>query len=65
MLVEDNGTSKIYGKTGSGQGGKAWFVGFKEQDEKRDYFAVYLDDQDKKEDINGQKAKEIALKFII
>ena len=56
--------SKIYGKTGSGQDGKAWFIGFKEQYGTRDYFAVYLDDQDKQEDINGQKAKEIAFKIM-
>lgn len=64
MLVEDNGTSKIYGKTGSGQDGKAWFIGFKEQGDTCDYFTVYLDDQEKQEDINGQKAKEIALKIM-
>ncbi len=65
MLVEDNGTSKIYGKTGSGPDGKAWFIGFKEQGDKREYFAVYLNDRNKQEEINGQKAKEIALKIMV
>lgn len=64
MLVEDNGINKVYGKTGSGPDGKAWFIGFKEQEDKRYYFSVYLDDKDRQEEINGQKAKEIALKII-
>lgn len=57
MLVEDNGASKIYGKTGSGSYGKAWFIGFKEQGDKRKYFAVYLNDKDKQEDVIGMCPK--------
>lgn len=64
MLVEDNKTNKIYGKTGSGPNGQAWFVGFKESNNKRIYFAVYLNDSSKQEVVNGQKAKEIALKIM-
>lgn len=64
MLVSSDESGKNYGKTGSGTDGKAWFVGFKEKDDKRKYFAIYLDDSDKKESINGQKAKEIALKIM-
>ena len=31
MLVDENDSQKIYGKTGSGNG-EAWFVGFSESD---------------------------------
>lgn len=65
MLIEDKGSNKIYGKTGTGPDGKAWFIGFKEQEDNRYYFSVYLDDKDSQEEINGQKAKEIALEFIL
>lgn len=60
MLAEENGDEKIYGKTGSGNG-KAWFVGFSETIEERTYFAVYLNDNTQKDNISGNKAKEIAL----
>lgn len=61
MLADDNGTRKIYGKTGSGQNGRAWFVGFAEENGHREYFAVYLDDENHKEQVSGEKAKEIAI----
>ena len=61
MFIADDGTNQIYGKTGTGLDGKAWFIGFKEHGDKRKYIAVYLDAPDKKENINGQLAKEIAL----
>lgn len=64
MFVSDDANGKIYGKTGSGSDGKAWFVGFKETGDKRKYFAIYLDDSDNKEKVNGQKAKEIALRIM-
>lgn len=61
MLVAESDTYKIYGKTGSGSAGKAWFVGFKEKDERNEYFAVCLDDEENKDRISGNAAKEIAL----
>ena len=64
MLVDENDTQKIYGKTGTGGNGKAWFVGFLESDGERKYFAIYLDDIEQKEVVSGNKAKEIALEIL-
>ncbi|MDE6663641.1 MAG: serine hydrolase [Lachnospiraceae bacterium] len=58
----DNGC--LYGKTGSGIDGKAWFVGFAEENDNRIYFAVYLDDMQNKEIVSGNKAKEIAISIL-
>ena len=58
----DNGC--LYGKTGSGTDGKAWFVGFIEENDNRIYFAVYLDDMQNKEIVSGNKAKEIAMSIL-
>ena len=54
---------KTYGKTGSGINGHAWFVGFIEENEQRYYFAVYIDDNSK-DDISGNTAKEIAVNIL-
>lgn len=56
--------SGIYGKTGTGVKGQAWFVGFSEDGDNRRYFAVYLEDADHSEQVSGKKAKEIAVKII-
>lgn len=64
MLVDENDTQKIYGKTGTGGNGKAWFVGFSESNGERKYFAIYLDDMEQKEQVSGNKAKEIALEIL-
>lgn len=64
MLTQDNGTQQIYGKTGSGSDGEAWFVGFIETAEQRRYFAVYLNDVSQEDQISGSIAKEIALKIL-
>lgn len=64
MLTQDNGTQQIYGKTGSGSDGEAWFVGFIETAEQRRYFAVYLNDVSQEDQISGSTAKEIALKIL-
>lgn len=64
MLVQDNEEQKIYGKTGSGSDGEAWFVGFSEKEQQRQYFAVYLSDSARVGQISGSAAKEIALKII-
>ena len=44
MLIEDEQEKKVYGKTGSGTNGEAWFIGFTEKGQQREYFAVYLED---------------------
>lgn len=64
MLIQDNEEQKIYGKTGSGSDGEAWFVGFTEKEQQRQYFAVYLSDSAQAGLISGSAAKEIALKII-
>jgi len=64
MLIQDNEEQKIYGKTGSGSDGEAWFVGFTEKEQQRQYFAVYLSDSARAGQISGSAAKEIALKII-
>jgi len=61
MLVQDCSGVRIYGKTGSGVCGNAWFVGFCERESRRYYFAVYLEDQ--KGEVSGAVAKGIALKI--
>lgn len=63
MLVNETDSQKIYGKTGSGSNGDAWFVGFSEKQGKKQYFAIYLNDNAKKETINGNTAKELTLKI--
>ena len=55
--------SKIYGKTGSGNG-EAWFVGFSESDGERKYIAIYLNDSEHRDQISGNKAKEMALEIL-
>lgn len=64
MLTEETDTQKIYGKTGSSGNGEAWFVGFAETEGERKYFAVYLNDREKKQQISGNQAKEIALHIL-
>lgn len=64
MLIEDNKEKKIYGKTGSGSNGEAWFIGFTEKGQQREYFAIYLNDSLQREQISSSVAKEIAIKII-
>lgn len=64
MLIEDEQGKKVYGKTGSGTNGEAWFIGFTEKGQQREYFAVYLEDSLQKERVSSSLAKEIALKII-
>ncbi len=63
MLVDENDSQKIYGKTGSGNG-EAWFVGFSESSEERRYIAIYLNDSEHRDQVSGNKAKEIALDIL-
>ncbi len=58
----DNGC--LYGKTGSGTDGNAWFVGFMEESDSKTYFAVYLEDMQNKDIVSGNKAKEIAISIL-
>lgn len=58
----DNGC--LYGKTGSGTDGNAWFVGFIEGSDSKTYFAVYLEDMQNKDIVSGSKAKEIAISIL-
>lgn len=60
MFVADSGEQKIYGKTGSGLDGQAWFVGFLEKNNDIEYFAIYLEDSNQKERVSGKIAKEIS-----
>lgn len=64
MLIEDGQEKKVYGKTGSGTNGEAWFIGFTEKGQQREYFAVHLEDSLQKERVSSSLAKEIALKII-
>lgn len=69
MLVQQDGNVFVYGKTGTGKNAatgnsdNAWFVGMFENHRERNYFAVRLTDENRK-DVNGPKAKEIALNII-
>ena len=64
MYIADLDNGRLYGKTGSGTGGNAWFVGFMEESDKWICFAVYLDDMQNKEIVSGNKAKEIAIDIL-
>lgn len=64
MLIKADKNIRIYGKTGTGLNGRAWFVGFVSKQNKNIYFAVYLNDKEYEESISGGIAKEIALKII-
>lgn len=59
MYVAELENGILYGKTGTGAD-KAWFVGFMEQNGKKIYLAVYLEDTQNEDDISGVKAREIA-----
>lgn len=62
MLINTDGSEKIYGKTGTGMD-SAWFVGFMEKQDVPTYFAVYLKDETS-EEVTGAKAREIALTLL-
>lgn len=63
-VPNENSSQKIYGKTGTGVHENAWFVGFSESGGERKYFAIYLKDDMKGEQVSGAKAKEIALEVL-
>lgn len=64
MYLAEFDYGSLYGKTGSGTGGNAWFVGFVEKNDNRIYFAVYLEDMQNKDIVSGNKAKEIAISIL-
>ncbi len=64
MYIAELGNASLYGKTGSGTDGNAWFVGFIEENGNRNYFAVYLEDIQNKETVSGNKAQEIAIDIL-
>jgi len=64
MYIEDVNGKKIYGKTGTGADGEAWFVGFAEKNDEREYFAIYLNDNNQSETVSGNAAKAIAIEII-
>lgn len=63
MLVSED-PKRIYGKTGSGPNGEAWFVGFSEEDGDRKYFAIYLNDHAQQNNVSGNVAKEIGIELL-
>ena len=54
---------KTIPRTGSGNG-EAWFVGFSESSGERRYIAIYLNDSEHRDQISGNKAKEMALEIL-
>jgi len=69
MQVQKNENVSVYGKTGTGKdkdtghSDNGWFVGMIEKGDNKYYFAVRLTDE-KSSNVNGPKAKEIALNII-
>lgn len=64
MYVTELDNCSLYGKTGSGTSGNAWFVGFVEESGSKTYFAVYLEDMQSKDIVSGKMAKEIAINIL-
>ena len=64
MYIAELDNGSLYGKTGSGTDGKAWFVGYIEKSDNKIYFAIYLDDMQNREVVSGNKAKEIAISIL-
>lgn len=64
MYISEFENGSLYGKTGSGTNGEAWFIGFIEKNDNRIYFAVYLEDMQNKDIVSGNKAKEIAISIL-
>ena len=63
--MDESDTQKIYGKTGMSGNKEAWLVGFSESPNgRRKYFAIYLNDNEQREQVSGTKAKELALEVL-
>ena len=63
MLISQNESTSIYGKTGKGYNDNAWFIGMVDNKVDTYYFAVHLNDIDSN-GVSGATAKEIALEII-
>ncbi len=59
MLYDACNDYEVYGKTGTGKEGEAWYVGVAEKNGQREYFAVYLKDEQNKDKVAGSLAREI------
>lgn len=64
IMVVSEEQKTIYGKTGSGLSGEAWFVGFSEENGDRKYFAIYLNDDTQQNSISGNAAKKIVFDIL-
>lgn len=64
MYISELENGRLYGKTGSGTDGEAWYVGFIEKNDNKIYFAIYLEDVKNKDIVSGNKAKEIAISIL-
>ena len=64
MYLSELENGILYGKTGTGTNGEAWFIGFIEENDHRIYVAVYLEDMQNKDIVSGNKAKEIAISIL-
>lgn len=64
MQTYVNDSLVTYGKTGSSGDGQAWFVGFAEQENRRSYIAVYLNDRANAGKATGSQAKDIAIAIL-
>ena len=65
LLLQQQGQTSLYGKTGSGKINghevNGWFIGFIEKNTHTYYFATYIKGED---DVNGMKAAEITLSLL-
>lgn len=64
MYLSELEDGMLYGKTGTGTNGEAWFIGFIEENDHRIYIAVYLEDMQNKDIVSGNKAKEISISIL-
>ena len=64
MHLSEFENGMLYGKTGTGTNGEAWFIGFVEENNHKIYVAVYLEDMQNKDIVSGNKAKEIAISIL-
>lgn len=62
-MFKHDSSQKIYGKTGTGADGTAWFIGFTEKEAGNIYFAIYLNNDDLNK-IDGSQAQDLALKVL-
>jgi len=61
MLYDSVNGYEVYGKTGTGNDNRGWYTGLMEKNDRRYYFAVYLEDKDAEKQIGGSDARSILL----